>query len=148
MVGWIFFHGSILRRRKRRAGSFCGKKIELEDRICVIKDNSGTGKTLAISMLKDSRQDIANNILFIDYSNYKEMLLLCRQFMGEDDVIICDNADLYIDDDFSSIVNISKAMFLIICKRVGKLKISGREGGFYFVRHTSDSLVVQKDRKF
>lgn len=123
-------------------------KIELEDRICVIKDNSGTGKTLAISMLKDSRQDIGNNILFIDYSNYKELLVLCRQFKGVDDIIICDNADLYADNDFSNMVNISKAMFLIICKRVGGLKISGNEGGFYFVRHTSDSLVIQKDRRF
>lgn len=123
-------------------------KIELEDRICVIKDNSGTGKTLAISMLKDSRQDIDNNILFIDYSNYKEMLVLCRQFMGENDIIICDNADLYASDDFSNIVNISRAMFLIICKRIGGLKISAGEGGFYFVRHTSDLLVIQKDRRF
>ena len=123
-------------------------KIKLEDRVCVIKDNSGTGKTLAISMLKDSRQEVSNNILFIDYSNYKEMMVLCKQFTGRDDVIICDNADLYIGDEFSDILSTSQAIFLVVCKRVGILKVSGEEGGFYSVRHTCDFLSIEKDRRF
>ena len=76
------------------------------------------------------------------------MLVLCKQFTGKDDVVICDNADLYIGDEFSDILSTSQAIFLVVCKRVGLLKISGEEGGFYCVHHTCDFLSIEKDRRF
>ena len=115
-------------------------KVDLKDKICVFYDMSGTGKTFLFTMLKSYFLDTGISFISVDYTNYK--ILNGCDFSDDTEVIILDNADLYMTGDmFSKLEKSNKSVIMSIKSIKG---LNQRYMGFYNVIYTKDKMRVMR----
>lgn len=117
----------------------------LEDRVNVLIDESATGKTFMVSILKDDRAALNVNLICVDYTNFEQASMLIS-LATKNTLVILDNADIYLDREISKLIRDSEASFLIICKSVRNLAIS--KAGFYKAEFCNSKLEVKKDTRW
>lgn len=115
-------------------------KVDLKDKICVFFDMSGTGKTFLFTMLKSYFLDAGISFISVDYTNYK--ILDSYDFSDDTEVIILDNADLYMNEKLFSNLDASGKLIVMSIKDIGNL--NQKNMGFYRVLYKDTLLKVKR----
>ena len=115
-------------------------KVDLKDKICVFFDMSGTGKTFLFTMLKSYFLDTGISFISVDYTNYK--ILDSYDFSDDINVIILDNADLYMNEKLFSNLDASEKLVVMSIKDIGNL--NQKNMGFYRVIYKDTLLKVKR----
>lgn len=115
-------------------------KVDLKDKICVFFDMSGTGKTFLFTMLKSYFLDAGISFISVDYTSYK--ILDSYDFSDDTEVIILDNADLYMNEKLFSNLDASEKLIVMSIKDIGNL--NQKNMGFYRVLYKDTLLTVKR----
>lgn len=115
-------------------------KVDLKDKICVFFDMSGTGKTFLFTMLKSYFLDAGISFISVDYTSYK--ILDSYDFSDDTEVIILDNADLYMNEKLFSNLDASGKLIVMSIKDIGNL--NQKNMGFYRVLYKDTLLTVKR----
>lgn len=115
-------------------------KVDLKDKICVFFDMSGTGKTFLFTMLKSYFLDAGISFISVDYTSYK--ILDSYDFSDDTEVIILDNADLYMNEKLFSNLDASGKLIVMSIKDIGNL--NQKNMGFYRVLYKDTLLKVKR----
>lgn len=120
-------------------GTFCGVKVDAEfkDKLCILSDDSGVGKTFLFRLFKS---EYSQNSLCIDYSSYKLFNFDSRY--KNCDLLLLDNGDLYLTNTIlSSLVNMYSCVVVV----VRNFDVYGfMEYGMYDVRFENNSLICER----
>lgn len=108
--------------------------IDITDKIALFWDNSGTGKTFMFHMLES--YFVANGITYrkFDYNVENQDIEWIKRGLQKADIILLDNADLYMTRELFEYLKSSGKQVIISIKHTEKLG-SFENCGFYSVRY-------------
>ena len=114
-------------------------KVNISDRIAVFFDDSATGKTYLFSILRKKLIMEGKKVIFV---NSESM----RTKDGSDiilnsDVVILDNADLYLTDELFERIMKCRALVLLSVKSIRHI-LRSDEIGYYRVKFGNDVLTT------
>lgn len=114
-------------------------KVSISDRIAVFFDDSATGKTYLFGILRKKLIMEGEKVIFV---NSESM----RTKDGSDivlnsDVVILDNADLYLTDELFDRIMKCKALVLLSVKSIKHI-LRSDEIGYYRVKFGNDVLMT------
>lgn len=118
--------------------------IAVTDKIALLCDDSGTGKTFLFYMLESYL--VAKGIAYkkFDYNSENEDLEWFRQGMKKADMLLLDNADLYMTRELFEYLKSSGKQVIISIKHTEKLG-SFENCGFYTVVYDGKSLKTVRE---
>lgn len=117
--------------------------VSFKDKVCILCDLSGKGKTFLLKFVQS--YCLLNDIscIYLDYNmcyvDRNKIVGLCE---GKE-IVLLDNADLYLDNDMLNKIEDSSGIILICMKSISKLDMR-KPRGIYSVNYKSDSLTVTK----
>lgn len=117
--------------------------IFFEDKVNVIRGNSGTGKTFMFSTIASYCMLNSIKYAYIDYnfvaSNDTDLIY---QHCYDKDIIILDNADLYLDSElFSKLLSLNAT---IILSKKTTYGLDMKDAHLYVVNYDSDCLSTRR----
>lgn len=104
--------------------------LDFQNKINLIVDNSGTGKTFLLQMLKFYCDDAGISCTHIDYI-HKDMPL-------DGSVLLFDKADLYFTNDFFEKLKSLDAVSIISIKNTADLDMFGDMGVYRLINNGSE----------
>ncbi len=117
--------------------------VSLKDKVCVFCDLSGTGKTFLFKTIQSYCLESSKSCIYLDYNmwdtNKDKIVGLC---VGRE-VVILDNADLYLDNDMLNEIENSADLVLVCLKKISTLDMK-KSRGIYTVDYKSNSLTTKK----
>ncbi len=118
--------------------------INLVDMVAILLDDSGTGKTFMFQML--ASYCVINKIPYekFDYSSENKDLEWFKYTMRNANIVIMDNADLYMTPDLFSYLKSSGKQVLISIKHIERLT-SYENCGFYTVVYDGKILKTVRE---
>lgn len=112
--------------------------VEFKDNLSVLNDLSGTGKTFLFKVLKEycREHDISCIYCNYEFADYKKenIINLCK----DNDIVIFDNADLYLTDEILEAVRNPSRLVVVSIKNLFSLKI--QNAGYYYVAYDGKRL--------
>ncbi|MDO5150613.1 MAG: hypothetical protein Q4D76_14680 [Oscillospiraceae bacterium] len=118
--------------------------INLDDTVAILLDDSGTGKTFMFKVL--SSYCVINQIRCekFDYSDEHRNLEYFRNTIGDAEIVLMDNADLYMTQELLDYLKNSGKQVIISIKHIEKF--TSCEGcGFYTVDYDGKSLKTVRE---
>ena len=121
--------------------------FEDSDKVCVFLSPSGTGKTFLFSVLTEYLKEKGVGSVLINSTllgNLHNDIGTIKQICLDSDVkvVILDNADLYLTQDFLDAL-VSRGKTIIVSLK-DESNLSFSNFGFYRVKYTGDSLNVRR----
>lgn len=117
--------------------------VKFEDRINVIFDSSGTGKTFLMKVINEQCHAEEIKCQYFDYhlKDAKEEAFI--SLATECEVLLLDNADLYLSKSlYKKLFSMEKKMIISI-KRLSN--IDTRNVGIYYIEYNGDNLEVVRE---
>ncbi len=123
--------------------SFSGVDIDVKftDKINFIVQDSGTGKSYLFGLLSEYCQSVGISCLLFNYATLPFVGSLRDISVGKD-VVILDNADLYMNSDLLSFFESSGCLVIISIKSVAELH--SNSAGYYFVDYTNGVISTER----
>lgn len=115
--------------------------IITEHKICILRGNSGAGKSLLLRTLDAYFSLEEKKSIYVDYNNYQVMLWV--QNIENCDYMFLDNADLYIGKLNFDILLKSNAMCFIASREMGL--IDCEQAGFYYVKYENGTIYMREE---
>lgn len=115
--------------------------VLFEDKINLIVQDSGTGKSYLFSLLNEYCKHNGISCLLFNYSTLEFVNNLREHIKGKE-LILLDNADLYLDSDLLSFIEQQECMAVISIKSVAELY--SEDAGFYCVEYTAGNLRTER----
>lgn len=114
-------------------------RLIIESNRCALCGMSGEGKTVLFSTLTESvNSDWHKNYFYYDYTNINS---LNKDILkNENNIVVFDNVDLYIDV-IKDIIKESKSIVIICVKSM--YKFNGMNFMRYRIRHTNDLIQME-----
>lgn len=113
--------------------------IDINDKVAILLDESGTGKTFMFQMLES--YCVINKIAYekFDYGSENKDLEWFIQSMKKASIVILDNSDLYMTSELFDYLKSSNKQVIISIKHTEKLN-SYENCGFYTVLYDGKTL--------
>lgn len=113
--------------------------VTLSDSVCVFEQDSGTGKTFLFTTIAE--YCVVNSLKCVTMNSSRLDLLDSFEGSVKDvDILLLDNADLYLTDELFKRLAKNAKRVLISVKDISRLSLN--TAGFYFVRYVGNSLTV------
>lgn len=116
--------------------------IEFIDEINLMSNFSGTGKTFMFTIIKEYCRDNGIKCIYCDYSSVGQSEEQILQWCKDADIVIFDNADLYLTPKIVEKLKNAGKMQIISIKAY--LNYNMRYAGVYDVIFTNDSLITKR----
>lgn len=118
--------------------------INITDSVAILLDDSGTGKTFMLEMLES--YFVANGIAYkkFDYSSENEDTKWFIQGMQKANIVLLDNADLYMTKELFNYLKSSNKQVIMSVKHTEKLG-SFENCGFYTVNYDNNNLKTVRE---
>lgn len=118
--------------------------IDINDKVAILLDESGTGKTFMFQMLES--YCVINKIPYekFDYGSENKDLEWFIQSMKKASIVILDNSDLYMTQELFDYLKSSNKQIMISIKHVEKLS-SYENCGFYTVVYDGKTLKTVRE---
>ena len=113
--------------------------VDFEDNVAIIKDNSGTGKTFLFKII--ASHCAVNHIKYTLFNyNHKDVSLSTfKQGVSDADVVIMDNADLYMTPELFEYLKKCGKQVILSIKQLHNLT-TYENCGFYKVKYVNNAL--------
>ena len=118
--------------------------INITDSVAILLDDSGTGKTFMLEMLES--YFVANGIAYkkFDYSSENEDTDWFIQGMQKANIVLLDNADLYMTKELFNYLKSSNKQVIMSIKHTEKLG-SFENCGFYTINYDNNNLKTVRE---
>lgn len=118
--------------------------IDFTDKICVLYDNSGTGKTYLLTVLRDYAVRMKLKFCSFNYEaeNISEQDII--NIVKDKELVLFDNADLYLTNNILKICKDNSITTIISLKDVVSYDL--KESGYYRVIYKDGHLVTKRCR--
>lgn len=118
--------------------------IDISDKVAILFDDSGTGKTFMFQMLES--YFVINKIPYekFNYGSENKNLEWFKQSMKKAKVVLLDNADLYMTKELFNYLKSSDKQVIISIKHIEKLNFCNN-CGFYTVVYDGKKLKTVKE---
>ena len=118
--------------------------INITDSVAILLDDSGTGKTFMLEMLES--YFVANGIAYkkFDYSSENEDTNWFIQGMQKANIVLLDNADLYMTKELFNYLKSSNKQVIMSIKHTEKLG-SFENCGFYTINYDNNNLKTVRE---
>lgn len=122
-------------------------KANFNNRVCLLMDESGAGKSYFLSCLFEHLRDNIP-IAFVDYSIFnfgsEDVRDKVLRLTDGKSVVLLDNADLYADSDLISRIS-GRVDLLIVCSVTDIISSGGDiDVGDYYITYDGKELLVSK----
>ena len=118
--------------------------INITDSVAILLDDSGTWKTFMLEMLES--YFVANGIAYkkFDYSSENEDTNWFIQGMQKANIVLLDNADLYMTKELFNYLKSSNKQVIMSIKHTEKLG-SFENCGFYTINYDNNNLKTVRE---
>lgn len=126
---------------------FSGIKCNIifENKVNILFDNSGTGKTFMFTILQSYLEEKEIKYILVDsrssLMNNEELLL---EGIDNSEVVLLDNADLYLSQVIINAIQAKGKLAIISLKSLSAYRLRG--AGLYKVHYDKDELVTRRMR--
>lgn len=111
-------------------------------RVNFLRGNSGTGKTFLLKALELYCNNNDISCQYLDYRARHKSLEYISTLCGDADVLLLDNADLYLTPEIFNKLRSSGKFMVISMKDISELDLEGVKG--YVVKYSNTQLVLKR----